>query len=286
MIKILKEKIDMNKKNKKVLNIVLLAISLMTLSGCNDKGEQLFHTIFTEDVKCVEFISGKHSKIVEKRKDIQLIQSIIGQLKVVAISNTNEVHGWKYELKLKNENNELVDEITIYSDYIYYKKQLYKYEDVSNLYVKLEEVYNKLHYGEIIDKKIEEKINMEKSKRETFNLEKVIQGFWLKEDYEHFYFTPNYIVQGDYKFKYKIKEIGADYLVLSVFKESIFFSNEQMIFQLHLEIDDTRNNMLLTKTVQQLGTSPHIYEYKGVYINDDNYILGSFNSDFFVKMSN
>lgn len=70
-------------------------------------------------------------------------------------------------------------------------------------------------------------------------------------------------------------------MYISVFKDSKMVSNNNMLFNLYLEIDDTRSNMRLKKVINQLWASPLVYENNAVYINQYNYILGSFESDYF-----
>lgn len=271
----------MNKKIKYILNITLIAISLSILSGCTYETNEIFNFFVVEDIKFIEFTADKLKKNVDRQEDIKLIQKIFSKIDSEVVLEDLEVHGWKYEFKIMNENKELVNKIIIYSDYLESNNKLYKYDSKDNLYIELNELYNKLEYDEVVEENIEISIKEDRIRRDTLEIREAIQGVWFKENNEHLYFTPEHLVQGTYKFKYKINEVGSNYIYITALQESKLSTAEKALFDLHIEIDNTKNNIKLTKTVNQLWTSPLVYEENAIYINDDNYMLGSFDSDFF-----
>ncbi len=273
----------MNKKIKSIISIILIFISIGIFSGCTNNSSQIIHSFIKEDIKSVDIIVGKFKKIVDEPKDIDLIRDLLNSINGQIDSNHVALDGWKFEFKLINQDEELVDEIIIYKDYLSYNAKIYNYDNKDNLYNEIYKLYEQLEYDEIVEIEIEESIKAEKNRRETLESNEAMQGFWLQDNQEHLYFTPDYIVQGDYKFQYKIKEVRSDYIYITAFKESRFSLKENKLFDLYLEFDNTRNNMRLKKEVEQLWSPPLIYKENMVYVSNNNYILGSFESEFFDK---
>jgi len=270
----------MNKKIKSIVSIILISVILSSLSGCVNN-YQVTNSFKIEDTKSIEFAEGKFKKVVDRHEDIKSIQDLLNKLNIEVVPDDVALDGWKYEVRVINENEELIDKIVIYKDFLSYNNKIYRYSYQDKLYNNLYELYEKLDYDEIIEKEIEESIEIDKRNREELSLNEAMKGFWFKENQEGFSLTSEYLIQGTYKFKYKIKETGSNYVYLTAFEESKFSSKEKELFDLYLGIDKTRNNMKLKKIVNQLWSSPLIYEENAVYINDDNHILGSFDSSFF-----
>ena len=274
----------MSQKNKNIIKIFLIAISLSILSGCTNAKQVSFQDYSIESIESIEFISEQFKKAIDKYEDIRLIQNLFKKIKVeksLEIPDA-DITGWKYTFKTIDKNKNLIDEIIFYERYLYYNNKFYSYSySDRDLFNRLKELYDRLDYEEIVEEQIEYEIEMYKNKRKSLPLEKALEGYWLLDDYGHVYFTQDNLCQGDYTFKYKVKEVGVDYIYISVFKDSKMFSNNNMLFDLYLEIDDTKNNIRLKKVVNQLWGSPLVYENNAVYINQDNYILGSFKSDYF-----
>ena len=270
----------MNKKIKSVVGSILMFIILSLLSGCVNN-YQAVHSFEIADVKSIEFTEGKFIKNIDRYEDIKLIQDLFNKIHSEVVSDDVVLDGWKYEFKVINENKKLVNKIVIYKDYLSYNNEIYSYSYQNNLYNKLHELYENLEYDEIIEKEIQENIDTDKKNREKLLINEAMKGVWFKDNQEFFYFTSDYLIQNRYKFKYKIKETGSRYIYLTAFKKSRSSSKEKELFDLYIEIDRTRNNMRLKKIVNQLWSSPLIYEENAIYINPDNYILGSFDSSFF-----
>lgn len=272
----------MNLKNKNIIRIFLITISLSILSGCTNAKEVSFQDYSIESIESIEFISEQFKKVIDKYEDIKLVQNLFKKIKIeksLEITDAN-ITGWKYAFNTIDKNKNPIDEIIFYEKYLYYNNEFYSYSN-RDLFNSLKELYDRLEYEEIVEEAIEVEIEMYKNKRKSLPLEKALEGYWLLDDYGHVYFTQDNLRQGDYTFKYKIKEVGVDYIYISVFKDSKVVSNNNMLFNLYLEIDDTRSNMRLKKVINQLWASPLVYENNAVYINQDNYILGSFESDYF-----
>jgi len=282
--KYLQGEITMNRKFKSIVSITLIFVLLSILSGCANN-YQVTHSFSVEDTKSIEFITGKFKKIVDRHEDIKSIQNILGSIPSEAVSNDVVLDGWKYEFKVIGENEDLVNKVVIYNDYLSYNNKLYIYSDQDKLYNELHELYDELEYSEVIETEIEESINTEKKNREKLPIDEAIQGFWFKDNQGSLHITPDHLIQDSYKFRYRIKEIGSDNIYITAFKESKFSLKENELFDLYLEIDDTRNNMRYKKIINQLWSSPLIYEENAVYISDDNNILGSFDSDFFYDIN-
>lgn len=270
----------MNKNAKSIASIILISTILSLLSGCINN-YQAAHSFKIEDTKSIEFTQGKFKKIVDRYDDIKAIQNLLNKLHSEIELDDIDLRGWKYAFKVINENKELISEIVIYKDYLSYNNKIYRYYYQDKIYNKLYKLYEKLDYDEILEKEIEEIIEIGKKSREELPISEAIKGFWIKDNQEEFSLTSEYLIQGTYKFPYKIKETGSNYIYLTAFEESKSSSKEKELFELYLEVDSTRSNMRLKKIINQLWSSPLVYEENAIYINDDNHMLGSFDSSFF-----
>lgn len=72
----------MSQKNKSIIKIFLIVISLSILSGCTNAKEVSFQDYSIESTESIEFISEQFKKVIDKYEDIKLIQNLFKKIDV------------------------------------------------------------------------------------------------------------------------------------------------------------------------------------------------------------
>jgi hypothetical protein len=136
-----------------------------------------------------------------------------------------------------------------------------------------------MDYPELIGINEAKKINNKKIYRTKLPLQKALEGYWVNSEGSSIFFKNERLYQGEYVFRYHINSIdkNKNYIHISVFGLKGFLIKDKKLFDIHIIMDDTKSNLKLKKIMG----GGYTYNYNMIYIDDDNYKLGTFKSSFF-----
>lgn len=261
----------MNKKN--IYIFLMIWLCTVTLVGCDNYTK----LTFKEDIDFIKIQIGEKYKKITNPKDIDNLISLIEESNLRKRKEKQNVIYYKIKIFIHSNTKAEYGEITVIKDIIFYNGNYYKSE--SNLGEQIEKIYSNMNYPELIDKDEAKKIKTKKLNRRNLSLQKALEGYWIDSKGNGLHFKDGRLYQGGYEFRYLINSIDRkeNYIHISVFGVKGFFVKGKKLFDMHIAIDDTKNNLKLKK--EMIGGCT--YNYNMIYVDDENYKLGAYESDIF-----
>ncbi|QIB27002.1 hypothetical protein [Caloranaerobacter azorensis] len=259
----------MIKKNIYVFLMILPCIFMLV--GCDNYTKLMFKG----DIDYIKIQIGERYKEITNPKDINNLISLIEESNLRKIKEKQNVIYYKIDIFIHTKTK--YNKITVIKDIIFYNGNYYKSE--SNLGKQIEKIYLDMNYPELIDKNEAKKIRNKRINRRNLSLQKALEGYWIDSKGNSLYFKDGWLYQGKYEFRYHINSIdrNRNYIHISVFGVKSFFLKGKKLFDMHITIDDTKNNLKLEKDM----VGGYRYNYNMIYIDDENYKLGTFEYKFF-----
>ncbi|WP_427339468.1 hypothetical protein [Caloranaerobacter sp. DY30410] len=258
---------------KNIYIFLMIWLCSVMLVGCDNYTK----LTFKEDIDFIKIqIGGKYKKITNP-KDIDNLISLIEESNLRKIKEKQNVIYYKINIFIHSNAKAEYKKITVIKDIIFYNGSYYKSE--SNLGEQIEKIYSDMNYPELIDKDEAKKIKTKKMNRRNLSLQKALEGYWIDSKGNCLYFKDRWLYQGEYEFRYIINfiEKNENYIYISVFGVKGFFTKGKKLFDMHITIDDTKNNLKLKKEM----VGGYTYNYNMIYVDGENYKLGAFESNFF-----
>lgn len=133
------------------------------------------------------------------------------------------------------------------------------------------------------EKEYAEEVEGRRNDRNNLSLEDALKGTWLIDQNTVMIFDELYLRQGDNTFRYEIIEEMNDIQHITVYGLEGFLIEETKLFEAFILYDESRTSIQYKKIVNQLFGSDLEFRYNAVYIDENQYVLGSFRSEFFTK---
>ncbi|ABR48029.1 hypothetical protein Amet_1860 [Alkaliphilus metalliredigens QYMF] len=152
----------------------------------------------------------------------------------------------------------------------------------TNIVENIDELYDRaislVESGEITNE-----IDIKREGRKGLSLSSALEGTWLINENTVLIFDDLYLKQGESKFRYEVNEEKGDVQHIFVYGLEGVLIEDRKLFEAFILYDETRSNIQLKKVFSQLFGSDLMFQYNAVLIDEDNYVLGNFDSDFFIE---
>lgn len=273
---------------KKNLIYVVLIILLLNLTSCTHNNNSNNDLIKFDIMKkyYIEIKNDTYIKRITETEDINIIFRYINSLELKNIkefdkSITKDKMKNIFKIIIKNEKEEIIHYISILGDKLYNKGNWYHIDN--NYLVRLRDIYSSLKYNEKIDKD-STIIKISKDNREKLFVKEALKGVWKDYDGNIIRFNQKYLKQGENIYKYYINHLEKNKIIISVYGNKGLYRKDKKLFDMRIEMDETRCNMAIKKImVFKLGKDIE-YNIDMIYLYKDNeniYEVGEFDSYFF-----
>lgn len=244
-----------------------------------------------EKIKAIEIQSNTKKKMIVKEKDIDYVLTYLNSFALKSRKDTQrktDRYNPVYRIHLKDKNNEIIYSISFIGDNVYYDNKWYLVENES--VKQIPNIYSRLQYKEVVDRKLL-LIKKRREARSKLTPDEALKGTWLGIDGCVYIFDGEYLYQDmietaekqlnkeEHKFRYYIEEVEKDTIRVSVYGIKSLFSKDKKLFDLYLLISSDKCNIQLRK----VAIDNQVFTNVIILVDKDNYMLGAFDSYFFLK---
>lgn len=271
----------------KKLSLLLLLSIFILLSGCGNSNSSkgLIGSNYFDDLENIIVYKGVSYKDISDKdamdKLIYTLKNIEGKKLDVSSLKAEDFTGTSYRIdfiyKKDTKSISFINNKILYND-IWYKTN-----------TNIENIYENIDLKENIDKN-KKKAQLRKDKRKDLPTDNSLIGKWKYDngtviaeftDNEIVHFTKNNDQwKESRRFKYEINSSTDDQVHLTAYSKKGLIFKGQKLFQMYILIDDTNTNIILKK---EMEGSIMNYENKLIYVDDEGFELGNFDSFFFIE---
>lgn len=260
---------------KIIYTILAICLSSSLLVGCNNYTK----LTFKEDIDYIEIRIGEKYKRISDLNTINNLISLIEKSNLREIKENRSIPYSKIDILIYFGEETDYKKITIIRDTLFYNGSYYKSK--SNLGEQIEKIYLGINYPELIDKEEANKIKIKIINRKNLSLQKALEGHWIDSEGNGLHFENGRLFQGENEFRYRINSIdkNENSIHISVFGLKGFLVKGKKLFDLSINLDNTRNNLKLKKDM----IGGYTYKYNMIYVDEQNNKIGTFESNFFIN---